>query len=53
MSIRDNILFGKPFDKRKYKDVIKACALQADLESLPHGDATEIGDRGINLSGTS
>ena len=51
MSIRDNILFGKEFNQEKYLEAIEVCELQRDLEILPHGDKTEIGERGINLSG--
>ncbi|KAL2900312.1 ABC transporter C family member 5 [Bienertia sinuspersici] len=50
-TIEDNILFGSPMDKPKYKSVINSCALKKDLELLSHGDQTIIGDRGINLSG--
>ncbi|EYC38272.1 hypothetical protein Y032_0728g1885 [Ancylostoma ceylanicum] len=51
MTVRDNILFGKPFDKRRYNQVLNACALKPDLKILPNGDMTEIGEKGINLSG--
>ncbi|KAG4431817.1 hypothetical protein IFR05_012699 [Cadophora sp. M221] len=50
-SVKDNILFGKDMDKEWYQSVIKACALEPDLEMLPQGDATEIGERGITVSG--
>lgn len=50
-TLRENILFGRPFEQHKYDRTIKACALQLDLDMLPHGDQTEIGERGINLSG--
>jgi len=50
-SVRDNILFGRPYDKTLYKRVILAAALKADLALMPAGDQTEIGDRGVNLSG--
>jgi len=50
-TIKDNILFGKEYDKEKYKKVIKSCALTSDLKMFPNGDMTEIGERGINLSG--
>ncbi|KAI1199553.1 P-loop containing nucleoside triphosphate hydrolase protein [Nemania serpens] len=50
-SVRQNILFGKDMDREWYKEVIKACALQPDLDMLPDGDATEIGERGITVSG--
>ncbi|PVH84104.1 P-loop containing nucleoside triphosphate hydrolase protein [Cadophora sp. DSE1049] len=50
-SIKDNILFGLPFDEYRYKKVIEVCALKKDLEMLTDGEATEIGANGINLSG--
>ncbi|KAL0694078.1 hypothetical protein Bca4012_061258 [Brassica carinata] len=50
-NIEENILFGSPMDKTKYKNVIHACSLKRDLELFSHGDQTIIGDRGINLSG--
>jgi len=50
-TLRDNILFNKPFDHRRYQQVLKACALTADLKILPDSDLTEIGEKGINLSG--
>ncbi|XP_041776332.1 multidrug resistance-associated protein 1 isoform X12 [Anopheles merus] len=50
-TLKDNILFGKPMDQRRYARVIEACALKPDIEMLPGGDMTEIGEKGINLSG--
>ncbi|XP_029953343.1 canalicular multispecific organic anion transporter 2 isoform X2 [Salarias fasciatus] len=50
-TLRDNILFGKPYDEQKYCCVLDACALTPDLQVLPGGDMTEIGEKGINLSG--
>lgn len=50
-TLRENILFGLPFDGEKYEDVIEAAALGPDLIQLPDGDQTEIGERGITLSG--
>ncbi|RDY07057.1 ABC transporter C family member 5, partial [Mucuna pruriens] len=50
-NIEENILFGTPMDKAKYKNVLHACSLKKDLELFSHGDQTIIGDRGINLSG--
>lgn len=44
-SIKDNILFGYPFDEERYRAVIEACALIPDLEMLEDGDETEIGAR--------
>ena len=51
MTIRDNILFGLPLDEDRYNRVIEACQLESDLEILKGGDLTEIGEKGINLSG--
>ena len=51
MTLRDNILFGKPYNKRKYVETICACQLESDLSIMPAGDFTEIGEKGINLSG--
>ncbi|KAM7371220.1 hypothetical protein PAMP_010709 [Pampus punctatissimus] len=50
-TLRDNILFGKPYNEQKYRCVLEACALTPDLDVLPGGDLTEIGEKGINLSG--
>lgn len=50
-TVRDNIIFGSPYEKEKYRRVVQACSLDSDLEILPAGDTTEIGERGINLSG--
>jgi len=50
-TVQDNILFGKPMNKTRYENAIKACALDEDINDLSHGDLTEIGQRGINLSG--
>ena len=48
---QDNILFGRPFEAHLYEEVVAACALDADLADLAAGDMTELGERGINLSG--
>ncbi|EPS30548.1 hypothetical protein PDE_05500 [Penicillium oxalicum 114-2] len=50
-TVRNNILFGKEYDESWYEQVIDACALATDLEILPNGDSTEIGERGITVSG--
>jgi len=50
-TVRDNILFGKPFHKELYDKAIKSCALDKDIENFDHGDLTEIGQRGLNMSG--
>ena len=50
-SIRQNILFGKDFDKEHYANVIEACALSHDLKQWEYGDRTLVGERGVALSG--
>ncbi|KAH8334612.1 hypothetical protein KR059_012208 [Drosophila kikkawai] len=49
-SVRDNILFGLPMDKHRYRNVIRKCALERDFELL-QGDRTLVGERGASLSG--
>ena len=51
MTIRDNILFGEKLNVEKYEECVDVCQLTRDLEILPHSDLTEIGEKGINLSG--
>jgi len=50
-TLKGNIIFGRVFNEERYNHVVEACALKADLNILPAGDMTEIGERGINLSG--
>ncbi|CAK5268423.1 unnamed protein product [Mycena citricolor] len=50
-TIRDNILFNLPYDDARYKATLEACALTTDLQILEDGDQSEIGERGVNLSG--
>uniref|UniRef100_A0A8C9FDM0 ATP binding cassette subfamily C member 8 n=1 Tax=Pavo cristatus TaxID=9049 RepID=A0A8C9FDM0_PAVCR len=50
-TVEENITFESSFNKQRYKAVIDACSLQPDIDILPHGDQTQIGERGINLSG--
>ncbi|KAF7825939.1 ABC transporter C family member 3 [Senna tora] len=49
--IEENILFGDEMDRERYENVLEACSLKKDLEILPFGDQTIVGERGINLSG--
>ncbi|KAI7871902.1 multi drug resistance-associated protein MRP [Spinellus fusiger] len=50
-TLRDNIVFGHRWDSVFYDKVIEACSLKSDIKILSSGDQTEIGERGINLSG--
>ncbi|KAJ4896549.1 ABC transporter C family member 4 [Raphanus sativus] len=50
-TVVDNILFGLPMVREKYKEVLSVSCLEKDLEMMEFGDQTEIGERGINLSG--
>lgn len=50
-TIRDNIVFGLPYDEERFQQVIEACALAFDLATWEAREHTEIGERGISLSG--
>ncbi|KAL1140983.1 hypothetical protein AAG570_000909, partial [Ranatra chinensis] len=50
-TLRENILFGLPYNQRRFTRVILAAALQRDIEGLPNKDLTELGEKGVNLSG--
>ncbi|KAJ6630972.1 P-loop containing nucleoside triphosphate hydrolase protein [Mycena sp. CBHHK59/15] len=50
-SLRDNVLFGQPFESDRYWTIMETACLLPDLQLLPDGDLTEIGEKGINLSG--
>ncbi|CAH1173842.1 unnamed protein product [Phaedon cochleariae] len=50
-SIRNNITFGEPFQTRRYRNVIGACALEKDFEQFTNGDKTLVGEKGHSLSG--
>ncbi|NXL88754.1 MRP7 protein, partial [Alectura lathami] len=50
-TVRENILFGRQYDARLYEEVVEACALSEDLNILPAGDQTEVGENGVTLSG--
>ena len=50
-SVKENIIFGHRWDPHFYELTVKACALSDDFKTLPDGDKTEVGERGISLSG--
>lgn len=51
-SIRDNVTFNSPYNILRYRAVLDACCLDLDLDELPEGDVTDIGENGSALSGT-
>ncbi|QRW14592.1 ABC transporter transmembrane region [Ceratobasidium sp. AG-Ba] len=50
-TIRENILFGAEYDEARYKKVVKQCGLERDLTLFEAGDQTEVGEKGMTLSG--
>ncbi|KAH0835495.1 hypothetical protein J3R83DRAFT_9163 [Lanmaoa asiatica] len=50
-TIKNNILFGAPYDDDRYKQVLYQCALEKDLGLFEAGDDTEVGEKGLTLSG--
>ncbi|KZT06271.1 P-loop containing nucleoside triphosphate hydrolase protein [Laetiporus sulphureus 93-53] len=50
-TIRDNILFGAPYEEERYHKVIEQCGLKRDLTLFDAGDQTEVGEKGLTLSG--
>ncbi|XP_072393683.1 ATP-binding cassette sub-family C member 4-like [Diabrotica undecimpunctata] len=50
-TIRQNIVFGGKYDKQRYNQVVKACALEKDFKQFDNGDLTIVGERGASLSG--
>ena len=50
-TIRDNILFGRSFEPKRYQEIVEVCCMQTDFHNFPQGDLTEIGHRGVSLSG--
>lgn len=50
-TVRNNILFGLPYQRKKYHKIVAACCLSDDFAAFANGDMTEIGERGVNLSG--
>ena len=50
-TVKDNILFGQECDEARYEKTVQLAQLAADLDILPAGDQTIIGERGVTLSG--
>lgn len=51
LNLRQNILFGLSYDAKRYAHAVTSASLWEDFMQLPDGDATEIGERGLTLSG--
>ncbi|KAJ3294241.1 hypothetical protein HDU79_011308, partial [Rhizoclosmatium sp. JEL0117] len=51
MNVRDNIIFGSELDEKKLDETIRACGLEVDIKQFQNGLDTEIGEKGIALSG--
>ena len=50
-TFRENVLFGEPYEEKKYAEVLEACALIEDINRFANGDQTFVGEQGIVLSG--
>ncbi|KAJ5913059.1 hypothetical protein N7504_001942 [Penicillium tannophilum] len=50
-TVKENIIFASPPDEKRYRAVLKACALERDIAILDAGDQTLVGEKGISLSG--
>ena len=50
-TVKDNILFGEPFEADRYRQVVMDCGLETDIKLFDDGDETEIGEKGVTLSG--
>ncbi|XP_045761292.1 uncharacterized protein LOC123864713 [Maniola jurtina] len=50
-TVRENILFGLPYEVERYKEVCRACSLAPDFKQFPYGDLSLVGERGVSLSG--
>ena len=50
-TVQQNILGESLFDRDWYKEVIHVCVLDETLKTLPNGDRTVVGSKGLTLSG--
>jgi ABC-type multidrug transport system fused ATPase/permease subunit len=50
-TVKENILFGLDYDETLFQLAVHASSLEDDIKILPGGVLTEIGEKGINLSG--
>ncbi|XP_054158176.1 ATP-binding cassette sub-family C member 4-like [Oppia nitens] len=50
-TVQQNITFGKPYEIKRFKEVISVCAMNRDLKMFPFGERSLVGERGVTLSG--
>ncbi len=50
-TVRENILFGEPFKKERYDNIVSACEMSSDMELFINQDMTQVGEKGITISG--
>ncbi|GAB6025823.1 hypothetical protein CHUAL_011804 [Chamberlinius hualienensis] len=50
-TVRQNILFGLPFDEQRYQQILSSCALDHDISQFLNGDSSKVDDKGLTLSG--
>ncbi|XP_058795497.1 ATP-binding cassette subfamily C member 4-like isoform X2 [Phymastichus coffea] len=50
-TVRDNVVFDQPYDEERFREVVRVCSLERDLQRLSHAERTQVGERGTNLSG--
>lgn len=50
-TVRQNILFGSEYNKKRYQEVVRVCNLEKDFQQFTDGDLSVVGDRGASLSG--
>ncbi|KAH9402637.1 Multidrug resistance-associated protein 4 [Tyrophagus putrescentiae] len=50
-TVRQNVLFGEELQADAYRAVLHCCALERDLQLMPFGDRTLVGEKGVSLSG--
>ncbi|EPY19525.1 ABC transporter [Strigomonas culicis] len=50
-TLRDNVLFFADLDEARLAEALRVSQMETDLELLNNGLETEIGEKGVNLSG--
>ena len=50
-NVKQNIIFDKQYNKKRFREVVSVCAMERDLQSLPFREKTLVGERGVLLSG--